>query len=102
MPFFGIDQCVHMNVDFHFPVNGMDEARWQRSLAAKGDIDNFAKFVQDALQGHFYANDKQIVSLNARKIGHPGLRVGRVEVELLGIAVPVEPLHGYLNRERNH
>ena len=83
LPYFGVNETMRMNVVFHFPVKGSSYDARVRSLTAKGDIDNFVKFVQDALQGTFYPNDKNIVTIYAEKIGYTHAEVGWVEVEII-------------------
>ena len=69
-----------MCLTFHFPICGNTTELQHRSLMAKGDIDNFAKFVQDALQDDFYPNDKQILHLHAKKVGHVNIAEGWTHV----------------------
>lgn len=45
---------------------------------ASGDLDNFQKVCLDALQGHLYRNDSQVVEIHAYR--HEGRGAGRVEV----------------------
>lgn len=53
----------------HFEANHTEvtitDAVWDSPL--RGDIDNYQKLVQDALQGLAYANDRQVVRVEAEK-----------------------------------
>ncbi len=48
--------------------------------ARRGDLDNSIKVLLDALKGHAYADDQQVVSINARR--HEDKLDPRVEVWL--------------------
>ena len=63
----------HLSVSIVFTVEGtsititrLDDNRETSKLT--GDVDNYAKAVVDALNGVAYADDKQIVHLEIRKI----------------------------------
>ena len=81
-PSFGGNTGLELIVTFNFKICGRTESERQRSLWAKGDADNFAKFVQDALQGLLYDNDKQIEKITCTKVGWIGLPAGFRRVEL--------------------
>jgi len=46
----------------------MFEAQLPESRKLKGDIDNYLKLIMDALNGVAWADDRQIVSVSARKM----------------------------------
>jgi Holliday junction resolvase RusA-like endonuclease len=79
---------LHMVVEFHFRVSGREPHEHDRSLKSKGDVDNFAKFVQDALQDVLYVNDKQIIRLEASKHGWTDINEGHTVVELKILSHP--------------
>lgn len=82
VPFFGPGICLCMELEFNFPLHGVGREAQERSLRAKGDVDNFAKFVQDALQGTMYHDDNQITRLVATKIGLVGITHGYTSVKI--------------------
>ena len=69
VPFYGEGVNLRMEIELNFTVSGRSKEQQERSLRAKGDVDNFAKFVQDALQGTMYVDDKQIVEVKVKKTG---------------------------------
>lgn len=70
-----LDHDQHTRVDLtlypdRFEVT-ITDSQHERSGTLRGDIDNYAKAVLDALQGaNVFANDKQVTELNA-KFGGP-------------------------------
>lgn len=52
----------------HFTSKGELTRFAPREYTKKPDIDNLIKFVLDALNGHLYVDDAQIISLAARKL----------------------------------
>ena len=80
---FGNMSSLEVYVTLNFAVCGRTVAEQQRSLWAKGDPDNFCKFIQDSLQGHLFANDKQIVKLHCNKIGWVGIPQSYTRVEIV-------------------
>ena len=79
---FGGESSLQMDITLNFAVCGRSPEDQQQSLWAKGDPDNFCKFVQDALQGGLYDNDKQLVEVNCTKLGWVGLKMGFTRVEI--------------------
>ena len=80
---FGNMSSLEVYVTLNFAVCGRTTAERQRSLWAKGDPDNFCKFIQDSLQGYLFANDKQIVKLHCHKIGWVGIPQSYTRVEIV-------------------
>ena len=64
IPFAPVDVPVYIRVVFAFPFPVGVPPR----ITRRADIDNLAKFLLDALDGDFYADDGQVVNLNAIKI----------------------------------
>ena len=81
-PFFSSEKNLKMEIEFYIPITVQSSKAYERSLRSKGDVDNFAKFVQDALQGVLYDNDNQILHLDAKKTGLTGVETGRVRVHI--------------------
>lgn len=82
VPFFARGICLCMELEFYFPVHGKQLEDQEKSLCAKGDVDNFAKFVQDALQGTIYEDDNQITALWVKKFGTVGTGKGYTLVKI--------------------
>ena len=64
IPFAPADIPVYVRVVFAFPFPVGVPPR----ITRRADIDNLGKFLLDALDGDFYADDGQVVNLNAIKI----------------------------------
>ena len=79
---FGNTSSLEISIELNFAVSGRNNEERQRSLWAKGDPDNFSKYIQDALQGTIYENDKQLVRLQCQKFGWVGLPMGYTRVEI--------------------
>lgn len=70
-PFFNpLKIAIQFNIEHpksHLKPNGELRKSAPIQHASKPDIDNLVKFVLDALNGHLYKDDSQIVSLTAIK-----------------------------------
>ena len=83
------DKYVVLHVDAYYPIPTSATKKRREQIAAGGvyptvkpDIDNVLKLVEDALNGVAYADDKQIVSVAARKwySSHPRIEVWVAEM----------------------
>lgn len=62
------DGPVEMTLAFHKDHTELVIADAHTPSKLRGDIDNYVKTVQDALQGVAYDNDKQVVKITATKV----------------------------------
>lgn len=80
-----LEKPLVLSIRYYFPIP--KAARWKTQAAKSGcfqkatnpDLDNLTKLVLDAMQGIFFRDDAQIVSLMATKLYHD---VPRTEVQL--------------------
>ena len=87
MPNFSKNQCLEISIEFLFPIpaSANNPAKFRSSLFSKGDIDNFIKFTLDALSCDgcpVYGDDRQIIRVEAQKLGHIGISEGLTTVTI--------------------
>jgi len=75
LPKAPLTSSILIRIDFyfkrpksHFTSKGELSRFAPREYTKKPDIDNLIKFVLDALNGHLYVDDAQVISLAARKL----------------------------------
>ena len=78
-------ECARPKSHYTTPALAKLSSRAPLDHTFKGDIDNYVKFVMDALCGTFYRDDAQIFQLSATKVWvSPGSE--RVSVELVSFS----------------